>query len=124
MTAQLVTDALVIASNVAAAVVGQLFNGNRQVVDPVKPMVEGSHQQVQHVVAGDAARGGEEAHGFPVTAVEHKGDRTLSPLSQPISKPSEHQRRLRSSTAMRPSWRRSTPPAWRSSSRPWTFITQ
>src|SRR5215470_14620583 len=30
--------------------------------------------------------------------------RTRSPLSQPISKPSEHQRRLRSSTAMRPSW--------------------
>src|SRR5262249_50686471 len=29
--------------------------------------------------------------------------RTRSPLSQPISKPSEHQRRLRSSTAMRPS---------------------
>jgi hypothetical protein len=28
--------------------------------------------------------------------------RTRSPLSQPISKPSEHQRRLRSSTAMRP----------------------
>src|SRR5499425_2781812 len=35
--------------------------------------------------------------------------RTRSPLSQPISKPSEHQRRLRSSTAMRPSWRRSSP---------------
>jgi hypothetical protein len=31
-----------------------------------------------------------------------KATRTLSPLSQPISKPSEHQRRLRSSTAMRP----------------------
>jgi hypothetical protein len=30
-----------------------------------------------------------------------KATRTLSPLSQPISKPSEHQRRLRSSTAMR-----------------------
>jgi len=29
-------------------------------------------------------------------------------LSQPISNPSEHQRRLRSSTAIRPSWRRST----------------
>jgi hypothetical protein len=29
-------------------------------------------------------------------------------------KPSEHQRRLRSSTAMRPSCRLSTPPAWRS----------
>src|SRR5712671_4717813 len=53
-----------------------------------------------------------------------KATRTRSPLSQPISKPSEHQRRLRSSTAMRPSCRRSTPPAWRSSSRPWTFITR
>ena len=35
--------------------------------------------------------------------------RIRSPLSQPISKPSEHQRRLRSSTAMRPSWRHSSP---------------
>jgi hypothetical protein len=31
----------------------------------------------------------------------------------------DNQRRLRSSTAMRPSWRRSVPPAWRSSRRPW-----
>jgi hypothetical protein len=38
------------------------------------------------------------------------------PLSQPISKPSEHQRRLRSSTAMRPAWRRSSRPTWRPSS--------
>ena len=38
-----------------------------------------------------------------------KATRTRSPLSQPISKPSEHQRRLRASTAMRPSCRRSTP---------------
>src|SRR6266487_5283476 len=30
-----------------------------------------------------------------------KATRTFSPLSQPISKPSEHQRRFRSSTAMR-----------------------
>src|SRR5262249_3055040 len=34
-----------------------------------------------------------------------KATRTRLPLSQPISKPSEHQRRLRSSTAMRPAWR-------------------
>jgi hypothetical protein len=33
----------------------------------------------------------------------HHATRTRSPLSQPISKPSEQQRRLRSSTAMRPS---------------------
>ena len=37
-----------------------------------------------------------------------KATRTRSPLSQPISKPSEHQRRLRASTAMRPSCHRST----------------
>jgi hypothetical protein len=53
-----------------------------------------------------------------------KAIRTLSPLSQPISKPSEHQRRLRWWTAMRPSCRRSAPLAWRSSKRPWTFITR
>jgi hypothetical protein len=36
-------------------------------------MLDGSHQ-VTNVVAGDAARGGEEAHGFPVTAIEREGN--------------------------------------------------
>jgi hypothetical protein len=37
-------------------------------------MLDGRHHQVSHVVTGDAACGGEEAHGFPVTAVEREGD--------------------------------------------------
>jgi hypothetical protein len=32
----------------------------------------GSHHQVAHVLAGDAAGSGQEAHGFPITAVERK----------------------------------------------------
>ena len=37
-------------------------------------MLDGGHHQVTHVLAGDAARGGEEAHGFPVTAIEREGN--------------------------------------------------
>jgi hypothetical protein len=37
-------------------------------------MLDRHHHQVAHVVAGDASRGGEEAHGFPITAVEREGD--------------------------------------------------
>jgi hypothetical protein len=68
------SEAAGIASNVAAAVVRQPFDGDRQAVDPAEPMLDGGHHQVPHVVAGDAARGGEEAHGFPVTAIEREGD--------------------------------------------------
>jgi hypothetical protein len=35
-------------------------------------MLDGGQHQVAHVVAGDAACGGEEAHGFPITAIERK----------------------------------------------------
>jgi hypothetical protein len=63
-----------IAGHVAAAVVRQPFDGDRQAVDPAEPMLDGSHHQVAHVVAGDAARGGEEAHGFPVTTIEREGN--------------------------------------------------
>ena len=68
------SEAARIASNVAAAVVRQPFDGDRQAVDPAEPMLDGGHHQVPHVVAGDAARGGEEAHGFPVTAIEREGN--------------------------------------------------
>src|SRR5262249_54084090 len=51
-----------------------------------------------------------------------KATRTRSPLSQPISKPSEHQRRLGASPAGRPSLPRSTPPAWGSSRKPGAFL--
>jgi len=63
-----------ITSDVAATVVGQPFDGGRQPIDPAEAMLDGHHHQVPHVVTRDAACGGEEAHGFPVTAVERKGD--------------------------------------------------
>ena len=68
------SEAAGIACNVAAAIVGQPFDGERQAVDPAEPMLDGGHHQVPHIVAGDAARGGEEAHGFPVTAIEREGN--------------------------------------------------
>src|SRR4029077_4645939 len=37
------------------------------------------HHQVPHIVAGDTACGGEEAHGFPITAIERK--RNSHPLA-------------------------------------------
>jgi hypothetical protein len=37
-------------------------------------MLDGGHHQVPHVVAGDAARRGKEAHGFPITAVQRESD--------------------------------------------------
>ena len=43
-------------------------------IDPAEAMLDGRHHQVPHVVTRDAACGGEEAHGFPVTAVEREGD--------------------------------------------------
>jgi hypothetical protein len=37
-------------------------------------MLDGRRHQVPHGVTGDAACGGQEAHGFPVTAVKREGD--------------------------------------------------
>ena len=48
-------------------------------VDPAEPMFDGGYHQVTHVVPGDAARGSEEAHGFPITAIERK--RNSHPLA-------------------------------------------
>ena len=35
-------------------------------------MLDGGYHEVPHIVGGDAACGGEEAHGFPITAIERK----------------------------------------------------
>src|SRR5215207_4133565 len=72
-----------------------------------------THHEVAHVLARDAVGGRHEAHGLRWQESRAKATRTRSPLSQPISRLSEHQRVLRASTAMRPSCRRSSPPAWR-----------
>src|ERR1700722_14778245 len=63
-----------IGSNVAAAIVGEPFDGERQAIDPTEPMFDGSHHQVTHVLASDAARSGEEAHSFTITAVQCEGN--------------------------------------------------
>jgi hypothetical protein len=64
-----------IAGDVAAAVVGQPFDGDRQVVDPAEPMLDGRHHQVTNVVAGHAARCGKEPHGCSITAVQRESDK-------------------------------------------------
>ena len=43
-----------------------------QAIDLAEPVLDGRHHQVAHVLAGDAAGSGQEAHGFPITAVERK----------------------------------------------------
>jgi hypothetical protein len=57
-----------------AAIVGEPFDGERQAIDPTEPMFDGSHHQVTHVPASDAARSGEEAHSFTITAVQCEGN--------------------------------------------------
>jgi len=37
-------------------------------------MLNGSDHQVTHILASDATRGGEQAHGFTITAVERERD--------------------------------------------------
>ena len=55
-----------------AAVIRKPFDRDGQAIDPAEPVLNGSHHQVAHVLAGDAADSGQEAHGFPITAVERK----------------------------------------------------
>jgi hypothetical protein len=71
------SEAAGIASDVAAAVVGEPFDGRREAIEPAEPMLNGSHHQVTHVLACDAARGGEQAHGFAITAVQCEGNAHL-----------------------------------------------
>ena len=65
-----------IASDVAATVVEQPFDDNRQAIDPAEAMLDGRHHQVPHVVTGDAACGGQEAR-----------DIGLEPRTTPIESP-------------------------------------
>ena len=58
--ADVASEAAGITCNVAAAVVRQPLDGDRQAIDPAKPMLDGRHLQVTNVVAGDAARRGKE----------------------------------------------------------------
>jgi hypothetical protein len=72
-------------------------------------MLDRGYHQIAHILGGYTAGRGDKTHRLPVAAVEREGDTDLSPLSQPISRPSEHQRVLRVATAIRPSCRRSAP---------------
>jgi hypothetical protein len=55
-----------------AVTIRKPFDRDGQAIDQAKPVLDGSHHQVAHVLAGDAAGSGQEAHGFPITAVERK----------------------------------------------------
>src|SRR5271163_4485111 len=72
--ADVASEAASIASDIAAAIVREPFDGNRQSIDRAEPMLNGSDHQVTHILACDATSGGEEAHGFTITAVEREGD--------------------------------------------------
>jgi hypothetical protein len=72
--AYLANESARIASNVAATVAGESFDGRRQVRYPAEAMLDSRHHQVPHVVTGDAACSGEEAHGSRVTKAQCEGD--------------------------------------------------
>src|SRR5262249_39730375 len=61
-------EAAGVAGDVAAAVIRKPFDRDGQAIDLAEPVLDGSHHQVAHVLAGDAAGSGQEAHGFPITA--------------------------------------------------------
>src|SRR5499433_1206435 len=61
-----------VAGDGAAAVSRKPFDRHGQAIDLAEPVLDGRHHQVAHVLAGDAAGSGQEAHGFPITAVERK----------------------------------------------------
>src|SRR4029450_5461691 len=65
-------EAAGVAGDIAAAVIRKPFDRDGQAIGLAKPAADASHHQVAHVLAGDAAGSGQEAHGFPITAVERK----------------------------------------------------
>ena len=87
---------------VAAAVVGQPLDLDRQAVDPsdlcstAATMRSRTSSPVMPLVVATKLMASRSQQS------RAKATRTRSPLSQPISRPSEHQRVLRASTAMRP----------------------
>src|SRR6185369_13030020 len=60
-------EAAGVTSQVAAAVVGEPFDRDREAIDPAEAVFDS-------IRAGDASRGGEEADGLPITAAECEGD--------------------------------------------------
>jgi hypothetical protein len=59
-----------LAGNITTAVIGEQFNDERQAIDPVEPMLDGSHHQVTLIFAFDTTCGSEEARSLAITAVQ------------------------------------------------------
>ena len=72
--ADVASKAACLAGEVTAAIVGQPLDGDRQAIDQPESMLDGSEHQITDVLAADPARGGEEAHGLAITAIEREGD--------------------------------------------------
>ena len=92
-----------IARDVAAAVVAQPLDRLGQAVHRSEAVLDGGDHQVLDVLGGDAAGRRHVPIASRSQQSSAKATRTFSPLSHAISSPSEHQRVLRWSTAIRPS---------------------
>ena len=55
----------------------QPFDGARQSVDAPEPVFDGADHQITDILALDALRRGNMAHGFAITAIEGEGDADL-----------------------------------------------
>lgn len=62
---------------IAAAIIGQPFDGGRQSVHTAEAMLDGGGHQVAHVLGGYAGSGGNDAHRLAIAAVEGEGDAHL-----------------------------------------------
>ena len=92
-----------LSGGVAAAVVREPLNRARRGGITSKTLLDCSQHHVFNQASINAFGGSYPADRLSVTAVEGKATLTFSLFQQPISKPSEHQRRLLSSTDTRPS---------------------
>ena len=72
--ADVASEPACLVGDVTAAIIGQPLDGDRQAIDQAEAMLDGSDHQITNVLAADAARGSEEAHGLAITAIEREGD--------------------------------------------------
>ncbi len=66
-----------IVRGVAAAVVGQPFDGVRQGVHLAEAMFDRGHHEISHIFGGYPSSRGDVAHRLPIAAVEREGDADL-----------------------------------------------
>lgn len=62
---------------VAAAVIGQPFDGVRQGIHLAEAMFDRGHHQIAHILGGYPSGRGDVAHRLPIAAVEGEGDADL-----------------------------------------------